>query len=128
MKRPLTSAFRMKGMSFKEGQTPKKNINKEAFKAAPPGSTKEELLEIKINEDEFQFSARLEIDYLNDKYQLDLPESDEYETIAGLIINVHESIPEKGEIIRLNQFVFTVEQVHNNRIESIKIKRINPTD
>ena len=104
------------------------DIIEEIFGEIEDEHDKEELLEVKINENEFEFSARIEIDYLNDKYQLDLPESDEYETIAGLIINIHESIPEKGEIIRLEHFIFTIEEVDNNKIEIIKIKRINTED
>src|SRR5690606_18705297 len=50
----------------------------------------EELIEQQLSEEEFIFSARLEIDYLNDKYNLKLPESEEYETLAGLILNFHE--------------------------------------
>ena len=104
------------------------DIIEEIFGEIEDEHDKEELLEVKINDNEFELSARIEIDYLNDKYQLDLPESDEYETIAGLIINIHESIPEKGEIIRLEHFSFTIEEVDNNKIETIKIKRINTED
>lgn len=104
------------------------DIIEEIFGEIEDEHDKEELLEQKINDNEYQLSARLEIDYLNDKYQLNLPESEEYETIAGLVIHIHESIPEKGEIIKLEEFVFTIEEVENNRIASIKIKRINRED
>jgi len=104
------------------------DIIEEIFGEIEDEHDKEELLEEKINENEFHVSARLEIDYLNDKYQLDLPESEEYETIAGLIIHLHESIPEKGEIIKHNQFVFTIQEVDENKIESLKIKRIEIED
>ena len=100
------------------------DIIEEIFGEIEDEHDKEYLLEEQINTNEFLVSARLEIDYLNDKYQLDLPESEDYETIAGLIISTHESIPEKGDIIKLNQFVFTIQEVDNNKIEVLKIKRI----
>jgi len=55
----------------------------------------EEMIENKISEKEYEFSARLEIDYLNEKYRFGLPVSDDYETLAGLIYNLCESIPAK---------------------------------
>ena len=67
----------------------------------------------------FKFSARLEIDYLNEKYKLGIPDSDEYETLAGYIINNHESIPEKGEAIVIKNFQFEVLSVSQNRIDEV---------
>ncbi|MGB0980355.1 MAG: hemolysin family protein, partial [Croceimicrobium sp.] len=61
----------------------------------------EDLLEQKVKKGEFLFSARQEIDYLNEKYGLDLPEEEGYNSLGGLIINHLESIPEKGEELRL---------------------------
>ncbi|KJS04930.1 MAG: hemolysin [Flavobacteriales bacterium BRH_c54] len=82
----------------------------------------EELTEIKIDEDLYQFSARLEIDYINEKYMLDLPESDDYETLAGLIISIDESIPEKDEIIRHNGLEIKIDKVSNNKIDLVTIR------
>ncbi|MBT6440508.1 MAG: HlyC/CorC family transporter [Flavobacteriales bacterium] len=67
----------------------------------------------------FKFSARLEIDYLNEKYKLGIPDSDEYETLAGYIINNHESIPEKGEALVIKNFQFEVLSVSQNRIDEV---------
>lgn len=82
----------------------------------------EELTEIKIEEDVYQFSARLEIDYLNEKYLLNLPESDDYETLAGLIISIDESIPEKDEVIRHNGLEIKIDKVSNNKIDLVTIR------
>jgi CBS domain containing-hemolysin-like protein len=82
----------------------------------------EDLIEKKISEDEYVFSARLEIDYLNEKYRLSLPESDDYETLAGFIINFHESIPDPGEKIDVPPFVFEIIQATENRIELVKLR------
>ncbi len=78
--------------------------------------------EKKINENTFIFSARLEIDHLNEKYELGLPESDEYETLGGLIINHHESIPSKNQLIEMEPFIFKILQVSEKRIEQVELK------
>lgn len=82
----------------------------------------EELTEKKISDTEFELSARLEIDYLNDKYNLDLPVSENFETLSGLIIEEHESIPAKGEEIRLDKFLFIITEVSDTVIETVTLK------
>jgi CBS domain containing-hemolysin-like protein len=82
----------------------------------------EKLVEKKISENEYIFSARMEIDYINEKYHLKIPESDDYETIGGFIIHHHESIPKKDEVIEIHDFVFTIVQVSETKIEQVKIK------
>ncbi len=80
------------------------------------------LVEKKLSQDEYLFSARTEIDYLNEKYDFHLPESDEYETLGGLIINQHESIPDKNEVITIRDFEFKISQVSEKRIELVILK------
>lgn len=82
----------------------------------------EDLEEMQKNESEFVFSGRLEIDYLNDKYKIGLPTSEDYETLAGLIINRHESIPELNEEININDFHFIIMEASENRIEKVRLK------
>jgi CBS domain containing-hemolysin-like protein len=82
----------------------------------------EDLLEEKISEDSYRFSARLEIDYLNNEYGFDLPESDEYETLGGFIIHQLETIPALGEIIELENFTLEIEKVSDRRIEVVCLK------
>ena len=79
------------------------------------------LQETKINDNEYVFSGRLEIDYLNEKYSLEIPESDEYETIAGFILFNHERIPNEHDTISIEPFSFEILKVDNPRIELIKI-------
>lgn len=79
------------------------------------------MMEKVTGEEEFVFSARLEIDYLNDRYKLGLPVSDEYETLAGLIIHFHESIPEKGETIHIPGFRFEILSAGETRIDLVKL-------
>ncbi len=81
----------------------------------------EDLTEKKINENDYLFSARLEIDYINEKYELDLPESDNYETLGGLIIDLHESIPLINDEISYEQFRFIIKQASESRIEQVKL-------
>jgi len=83
----------------------------------------EENVEKQISDNEFIFSAKIEIDYLNDKYQLTLPEDDNYNSLGGLVINLLESIPEKGEEIRIENYILKMEEVSNSRIETIRLKR-----
>jgi putative hemolysin len=83
----------------------------------------DEFHEKKLNEEEFIFSGRLEIDYINEKYNLDLPVSDSYETIAGLILEKTQNIPRKSDVVVVrNKFEFTVLTVNQRRIELIKLK------
>ncbi len=82
----------------------------------------EDLIENKINETDFLFSGRIEIDYINEKYQLNLPESDDYETLAGLIIHYYESIPLINEKIIVEHFFFTIEQASETRIETVRLR------
>ncbi|MBR2649341.1 MAG: HlyC/CorC family transporter [Sediminibacterium sp.] len=81
----------------------------------------EEFVEKQLAEDEFIFSGRLELDYLNEKYQLNFPEGDS-ETLSGFIINEHETIPKQKETIIINNFRFDVLTVSDTRIEMVKMK------
>jgi CBS domain containing-hemolysin-like protein len=85
----------------------------------------EELVEIQESETTYQFSAKTEIDYINEKYKLALPESEDYETLGGFVINIHESIPEKGEIILFKKYSLTINEVSENKIELITIEIID---
>lgn len=81
-----------------------------------------ELTEKTIDHNEFVFSARLEIDYLNEKYNLNLPEEDEYETLAGMILFYHGSIPRINEIIKVKNFTFKILKVTETRLELVNLK------
>ena len=82
---------------------------------------KEEVLDKKINGTEFLFSARMEVDLINDKYNLDLPKSEEYETIAGLILSLHEEIPKVGEKIEIQNITLIIENVDEKSIKSVRL-------
>ena len=79
------------------------------------------LKDVMISEQEYIFSGRLEVDYLNEKYHLDLEEREEYETLAGLVLYFNQSIPQEGETIVVNNLTFKILSVKNARIEEIKV-------
>ena len=79
------------------------------------------LKEVMISEQEYIFSGRLEVDYLNEKYHLDLEEREEYETLAGLVLYFNQSIPQEVETIVVNNLTFKILSVKNARIEEIKV-------
>jgi len=80
------------------------------------------LLENKINDREFEFSARLEVDYINETYNLSLRKDDAYETLGGLIVDSIENIPQQGEIIEIGNFQFTITEVSSSKIENVYLK------
>jgi CBS domain containing-hemolysin-like protein len=81
----------------------------------------EELLEKTISETEFEFSGRLELDYLNEKYNFTFPEN-ESETLSGYIINEYEKIPKLNERIIIGRYEFDITNVSDTRIETTKMK------
>jgi CBS domain containing-hemolysin-like protein len=81
-----------------------------------------ELIEEKINDNTYILSARLEVDYMNETYKFQLPESEHYETLGGFIVNHTEEIPEKNQEITIEQFHFTIKEVSNTKIELIQLK------
>lgn len=81
-----------------------------------------ELLEVKINDREFELSARLEVDYINEEYNLNLPEEDAYETIGGLIMHHTQTIPEQNETVKIENFQFTIQEVSSSKIEHVYLK------
>jgi CBS domain containing-hemolysin-like protein len=83
----------------------------------------EQEYENQIDEHKFVFSARLEVDYLNHKYNFDLEISDEYETIAGYLLSHLEEIPEQGTIVEIDKYIFTIDKVSDSKIEKIMIEK-----
>ncbi len=78
--------------------------------------------EKQIGDNEFLFSGRLEIDYINKKYNLEIPEDESFETLSGFIFHHHENIPRQNEEIIIPPFTIIVQKVRNNRIEQVRMK------
>lgn len=81
----------------------------------------EQLIEQKIDEKTFLFSARLDVSYLNEEYKLEIPENDSYGTLGGFIVDFTKEIPKKGEQIEVENYQFTIEQATNKKIEVVKM-------
>jgi CBS domain containing-hemolysin-like protein len=81
-----------------------------------------DLIEKVISPNEYVFSGRIEIDYLNEKYKLHLPEEDDYETLAGMILFYHGTIPGNNDVIRINKLVIKVLRATATRLELINLK------
>lgn len=101
------------------GMLTMEDVMEEIFGEIEDEHDKEELIDRQINENEYVFSARLETDYINNKYNLNLPILDTFETIGGLIMHYHESIPEKNELIKIENFTFKVIAVSRTKIETV---------
>jgi CBS domain containing-hemolysin-like protein len=82
----------------------------------------DELLEQQIDATTYLFSARQDIDHLNEVYNFNLDESSEYETLGGLVLHYLESIPEEGTILELENYSMRIEAVTDRRIEVIRLK------
>lgn len=80
-----------------------------------------ELIEEKIDDDHYRFSARIEVDYINEVYKLDLPESENYETLGGMIVNHTEEIPKEGDVIQIDGFKINIVETTNTKIEIIEL-------
>jgi len=84
----------------------------------------EEITDNQLTTNKYQLFARLDIEVVNQKYELNLPESDEYETIAGLILHHLEEIPKKDDVIELEEFQFTIIKVNDTAIQEVELKVI----
>ena len=83
-----------------------------------------DLIEEKIDDFTYKFSARLDVDYINETYKINLPDSENYETLGGLIVNHTEEIPEQNEVIKMDDFQFTILEVSNTKIDMVEVKRL----
>lgn len=99
------------------------DIMEEVFGEIEDEHDVEELAEEKLSENEYRFNARHEVGYLNEKYNLEIPEGD-YSTLGGFILAYHESLPQAGELIEITPFTFLIESVSNARINCL-ILRVN---
>ncbi|MGB5460442.1 MAG: hemolysin family protein [Eudoraea sp.] len=81
-----------------------------------------DLLEEQLNSNTYKFSARLEVDYLNEQYKLELPESEEYETLGGLIVNETGEIPDQNAEIQVEHFLFTILEVSSTKIDLVSLQ------
>lgn len=84
-----------------------------------------DLIEEVINLNTYKFSARLDVDYLNETYKINFPESENYETLGGLILSHTQEIPEQGAVIKIEQFQFTILEVSNTKIDLVQFELVD---
>lgn len=101
------------------------DVIEEIFGEIQDEHDKEALTEQQISENEYLFSARIDIDYLNETYGFDLAESDSYDTLAGLILAQLERLPAEGDQVEVNQYKLIVEKMSERRIETIRFYNVD---
>ena len=79
-------------------------------------------IEEKIDDTTYRFSARLEVDYINETFKLNLPEHEHFETLGGLIVSHTEEIPKQNEIVKIEGFQFAILEVSNTKIDLVELK------
>jgi len=104
------------------------DIVEELFGEIEDEHDSQEFLEEKINDSKFNFSARLEIDYLNEEYHLNILKSEAYETLGGFIIEHTENIPEEKELIEIDNLEFKILKMSGAKIDEVSLKVTNPED
>ena len=103
------------------GMVTSEDILEEIFGEIEDEHDTSDIVEKKISENEFILSGRLEIDRLNEKYDFELPETEDFETLAGFILYNYESIPKINTIIEIQNFSFKILKVSNTKIELIQL-------
>jgi CBS domain containing-hemolysin-like protein len=98
------------------------DIMEEIFGEIEDEHDTDEFIEKHLADNVFIFSGRLEIDYLNERYGLSIPESEDYDTLAGFIMYYHESIPKFNETIIIKPFEFKILKVSRIRIDLVQLK------
>ena len=104
------------------------DIVEELFGEIEDEHDSQEFLEEKINEATFNFSARLEVDYLNEEYNLSIPKSEAYETLGGFIIEHTENIPEENEVVDIAGFEIRILNTSGAKIDVVCLKVLDPED
>ncbi len=80
------------------------------------------LIEEKLGDDHYKLSARLEVDYINEAFKINLPDEENYETLGGLIVAHTEEIPQKDEVVTIGNFQFTILEVSNTKIDLVELR------
>ncbi len=103
------------------GMVTSEDILEEIFGEIEDEHDTSDIIEKKISDTEYIFSGRSELDLLNEKYFLDLPETEEFETLAGFVLYYHESIPKINSVINIGKFHIKILKATNTKIELVKL-------
>lgn len=101
------------------------DVIEEIFGEIQDEHDKEALTEQQVSASEFLFSARIDIDYLNENYGFNLPESESYDTLAGLILSQLERLPSEGDEVQIEHFKLVVEKMSERKIETIRFYHVD---
>jgi CBS domain containing-hemolysin-like protein len=101
------------------------DVIEEIFGEIQDEHDKEALTEQQVSASEFLFSARIDIDYLNENYGFNLPESESYDTLAGLILSQLERLPSEGDEVQVEHFKLVVEKMSERKIETIRFYHVD---
>ena len=103
------------------GMVTSEDILEEIFGEIEDEHDTTDIIEKKLSDTEYLFSGRSEIDLINEKFQISLPETEDFETLAGFILYHHESIPNINSVIKIGGFQFKILKATNTRIELVKL-------
>lgn len=107
------------------GMVTMEDVIEEIFGEIDDEHDQEDLIHQQIGENDFVFSSRLEIDFINEKYRIGLPEAEDYETLGGLVIHYSESIPKKGETFIIEGFKLVISEATEFKILKIKLTLVD---
>ena len=97
------------------------DVIEEIFGEIEDEHDKDDILEEKLSETHYRFSGRIEIDHINEQYDIKIPKSEDYETLGGLVLYELANIPEKNSKLKIDGFTFVVEEVTDRRIEIVSV-------
>ena len=103
------------------------DVIEEIFGEIQDEHDKDEYIDNVLENNEYLFSGRLEIDFINEKYHLGIPEG-EYETLAGYVFLRNENIPEENDVLYIDNFEITIISATDNRIETLQLKKLPKHD
>ena len=99
------------------------DVMEEIFGEIEDEYDREQLMNEILDNGDYLFSARIEVDLINQKYNFTLPASETYETLGGLLIEYFECIPKKGDEIKISEYKFKIEKVNETRIQTVRLLR-----
>jgi len=110
------------------GMVTLEDLVEEIFGEIEDEHDRNKLIARQLDDKTYEFSGRMEIEDINERFHLDIPESDDYQTIAGYLLAINEAIPSVGEVFELPPYRFIVERMTAARIELIKVEIISHDD
>lgn len=121
MKRRKSIAIVLDEYGGTSGLITVEDIVEELFGEIEDEHDSDSLIDSQISETQFKFSARMEVDSINESYKLDLPDNEQYETLGGLIVFQTEGIPMEGDIVTIDKYKFTILETSNNKIDLVQL-------